>query len=515
MRSRRFGMDSESESDEGPSAYEQMMRNRPRPNKARLAELKKMDKQMQPDVDAMIAAMGNVGIAVRNKEELSMDNYQGVQNEIISVSEFQQNKGPLTQHHFATDDGSVGPLRTRNKKDGSRVVVVEAPRAMTGRTRGDFSDETLHFDPQRGFYIGIISMSGGQRRLFRVFGKIKEGSVPSKRVAKAPTKRKTPVKRKTPAKGKSIVSVKPKITKKTTKTGASSSATAAAQARARQVRALNRDPDAGLAELLGGMGMFGRRQRFGACSPTCGPECPYTAGSAFGKKKKKKSPKNKNIALKKKTTKRMPIRRSRFGACGPNCSGCPSCGGAMSFGHCQGPGMPCAAFGKKRRAPVRRAVRLTKKMSKVIGTKREVYLGKAHHTKGGLRKSQILRVAKRGQPVRYISKKKSVVSKKSSWAQAIKKARARLIKQGVLKKGEFTPIGGKTAKGKKLLKLAREIYEGKTPARKTPARKTTTRRKTPARKTTTRRKCRPGCKPVAKKSTVRRDQGRAAYFGFF
>ena len=482
-RSRRFGMDSDSDQEsEGPSAYEQLMRNRQRPNRARLAELRRADEEIQSDVDAMIAAMGDVGIAVRNKEELSMDYYQAVQNEIVSVSDFQQNQGPISEHHFATDDGSVGPLRTRTKKDGSRVVLVEAPQAMTGRKRGEFSDETLHFDPEKGFYIAIISMSGGQRRLFRVFGKIKSGSVSSKRTTKKRIVTKKPAaKKKAPAKdkGKSAVSVKPKITKKTTKpvaVASSSLSKTSDQARARQIRALQRDPDAGLAEILGKMGMF---------------------GSAFGKKKKN-SPKKKNVASKKRTTTK---RMASFGMCGPGC-GCGACPYKAM--------MLASAFGKKRRTPVRRT---TKKMSKVVGTKREVYLGIAHHTKGGLRKSQILRVKKRGQPVRYISKKKSRSSKKSTWAQAIKKARARLIRQGVLEKGEFVAIGGKTAKGKKLLKLAREIYAGK-PTKS----KTTTRRKTATKKkkTTTRRKCRPGCKPVAKKkTTVRRDHGRSSYFGLW
>jgi len=505
-RSRRFGMDSDSDQEpEGPSAYEQIMRNRQRPNRARLAELREADRRMQPDMDAMIAAMGGIGIAVRNKEELSMEDYEGVKDEIVSVSDFENLQGPLTEYHFATDDGSVGPLRARNKKDGSRVVVVEAPVAMTGRTRGDFSDETLHFDPDKGFYLGIISMSGGQRRLFRVFGDIKEGGVSSKRTTKKKIVTKKPAaKKKTPAKGgkkKTSVSVKPKIAKKTTKTGTSSLAASQAQARARQIRSLNRDPDAGLAELLAGMGMFGRRSRFGACGPNCGSGCPYTAGAAAFGKKKKNSPKKKNIASKKTTTKRMPIRRSRFGITPGPMSAFGGCGPGCGCGACPYKAMMMAsAFGKKRRAPVRRAVKTTKKMTKVVGTKREVYLGKAHHTKGGLRKSQILRVKKKGQPARYISKKKSRVSKKSSWAQAMKKARARLIKQGVIKKGEFVPVGGKTAEGKKLLKLAREIYGGK------PTKKTTTRRKTPAKKTTTRRK-----------TTVRRrrDTGRVSYFGLW
>lgn len=483
-------MDSDSDQEpEGQSAYEQIMRNRPRPNRARLAELREVDRQMQPDMDAMIAAMGGVGIAVRNKEELPMEDYEGIKDEIVSVSDFENLQGPLTEYHFATDDGSAGPLRTRNKKDGSRVVVVEAPRAMTGRTRGEFSDETLHFDTDKGFYLGIISMSGGQRRLFRVFGDIKEGGVSSKRTTK-----KKIVTKKPPAKKKTSVSVKPKIAKKTTKTGASSLAASQAQARSRQIRSLNRDPDAGLAELLAGMGMFGRRQHFGHCQ---GPGMPC---AAFGKKKKN-SPKNKNIASKKTTTKRMPIRRSRFGTTPGPMSAFGGCGPGCGCGACPYKAMMMAsAFGKKRRAPVRRAVKTTKKMTKVVGTKREVYLGKAHHTKGGLRKSQILRIKKKGQPARYISKKKSRVSKKSSWAQAMKKARARLIKQGVIKKGEFVPVGGKTAKGKKLLKLAREIYEGKS------TKKTTTRRKTPAKKTTTRRK-----------TTVRRrrDTGRISYFGLW
>ena len=77
---------------------------------------------------------------------------------------------------------------------------------------------------------------------------------------------------------------------------------------------------------------------------------------------------------------------------------------------------------------------------------------------------------------------------------AMKKARARLIREGVIKKGEFVPVGGSTVKGKKLLKTARAIYEGK----KLPAikKKTTTKRKTTTNKKTVRRK----------------DVGRSSYF---
>ena len=101
---------------------------------------------------------------------------------------------------------------------------------------------------------------------------------------------------------------------------------------------------------------------------------------------------------------------------------------------------------------------------KYYGSKVEVYNKKAKYTKGGLTKSDIVRIKDKQGNYRYKSKRQlSVGRKKNSfraeWSKAMKKARKELIKEGVIDDGEFVPIGGSSAKGKKLLKRIREIMD--------------------------------------------------------
>jgi hypothetical protein len=82
-----------------------------------------------------------------------------------------------------------------------------------------------------------------------------------------------------------------------------------------------------------------------------------------------------------------------------------------------------------------------------VGSKREVYKGKAKHTSGGLEKKDI--VKRNGK---YMSKKKLKASKSNkglrNWISAVKKARKELKITG------FVPI----KKGTELYKLAKKYH---------------------------------------------------------
>ena len=98
----------------------------------------------------------------------------------------------------------------------------------------------------------------------------------------------------------------------------------------------------------------------------------------------------------------------------------------------------------------------------VVGTKAQVYKGTADITKGGLKKKDIIRVKDASGRYRYKSKKQQKQGKKknsfrSKWAKAMKKARKELLKEGVISKGDFVPVGGKTREGKALHKRIKEI----------------------------------------------------------
>tara|TARA_Y100000389_G_scaffold171916_1_gene179906 strand:- start:187 stop:507 length:321 start_codon:yes stop_codon:yes gene_type:complete len=101
----------------------------------------------------------------------------------------------------------------------------------------------------------------------------------------------------------------------------------------------------------------------------------------------------------------------------------------------------------------------TKKGGKMIcakyGSRRQVFNGSAIMTQGGLTKRNLLK--KNG---RIIAKKKSTVGKKNSWAAAMKSARAKLIKSGTIKKGEFVALN-KGVSGKTLYKETLKLHKSK------------------------------------------------------
>lgn len=96
-----------------------------------------------------------------------------------------------------------------------------------------------------------------------------------------------------------------------------------------------------------------------------------------------------------------------------------------------------------------------------IGSKAEVYHGTKEYTNGGLRKKDIVRVKDKQGNYRYKSRNQIKTGKKNSfiknWAKAVKRARKELLKEGVITKGDFVPVGGSTRQGKLLLKRTREI----------------------------------------------------------
>ena len=98
------------------------------------------------------------------------------------------------------------------------------------------------------------------------------------------------------------------------------------------------------------------------------------------------------------------------------------------------------------------------------GSKAQVYHGNAKMTKGGLVKKDIVLLDDGYGNYRYKSKKqlKSGRSKNSfraKWAKAMKKARNELIKENVISKGDFVPVGGKSKEGKALLKRIKSIMK--------------------------------------------------------
>ena len=98
------------------------------------------------------------------------------------------------------------------------------------------------------------------------------------------------------------------------------------------------------------------------------------------------------------------------------------------------------------------------------GSKVQVYNGTAKMTKGGLTKKDIKKVKDKYGNIRYKSKDQQSSGKKKNtfrekWAKAMKKARKELVKEDVIEDGEFVPVGGKTRKGKALLKRIREIMD--------------------------------------------------------
>ena len=100
--------------------------------------------------------------------------------------------------------------------------------------------------------------------------------------------------------------------------------------------------------------------------------------------------------------------------------------------------------------------------SKYYGSKAEVFHGTAKYTKGGLKKCDIKMVDDGYGNHRYKSKKQMASGRKKGtfrdkWSKAMKKARAELIKEDIIEKGDFVPLGGKSKEGKALLKRTREL----------------------------------------------------------
>jgi hypothetical protein len=98
---------------------------------------------------------------------------------------------------------------------------------------------------------------------------------------------------------------------------------------------------------------------------------------------------------------------------------------------------------------------------KYYGSKAEVYHGNAQYTKGGLTKSDIILKKDKYGNERFKSKKQQKSGKKKGtfrdkWTKAMKAARKELLKEGVIEKGEFVPVGGKSKEVKALLKRTRE-----------------------------------------------------------
>ena len=97
------------------------------------------------------------------------------------------------------------------------------------------------------------------------------------------------------------------------------------------------------------------------------------------------------------------------------------------------------------------------------GSKTEVYNGTAKYTKGGLQKRDIVRIDDGYGNYRYKSRHQQKKGRRKNsfirkWAQAVKRARKELKKEGMNLDG-FVPVGGKTRQGKALLKKTREIMK--------------------------------------------------------
>jgi len=106
-----------------------------------------------------------------------------------------------------------------------------------------------------------------------------------------------------------------------------------------------------------------------------------------------------------------------------------------------------------------------------VGSRAQVYHGKAEQTSSGLRKKDLRRVKVHGEyRIRTVEelKKRTKRSKGSKdWSKAVKNARSDLVKEGTIKKGEFVPLLKKKTskltlaenkKGLRLYKLAKEYY---------------------------------------------------------
>jgi hypothetical protein len=98
-------------------------------------------------------------------------------------------------------------------------------------------------------------------------------------------------------------------------------------------------------------------------------------------------------------------------------------------------------------------------MVEKYGSYCQVWKGKAEMTREqGLTKKDIIRVKTSEGTYRYKSKEKHNQTKKNPRSKALVKARKELINEGILSSNDgFIPMGGKTEKGKLLLKRINEI----------------------------------------------------------
>jgi hypothetical protein len=104
-----------------------------------------------------------------------------------------------------------------------------------------------------------------------------------------------------------------------------------------------------------------------------------------------------------------------------------------------------------------------KNKMKYYGSKTEVYNSTARYTKGGLEKKDIVRIDDGYGNYRYKSRRQQKKGRRKNsfirkWAKAVKRARKELEREGMTMDG-FIPVGGKTRKGKALLKRTREIMK--------------------------------------------------------
>jgi hypothetical protein len=117
------------------------------------------------------------------------------------------------------------------------------------------------------------------------------------------------------------------------------------------------------------------------------------------------------------------------------------------------PKMKMAKMMKKSVMKMKTMRKSMKKTAKAYKTKkgalRAVFLGRITASKGGLKKSALMKT-KSGK---IVSSKKYALGKKSKWMAACAKARTALKVKG------FTPVGGKTAAGKALLSKAKSFYK--------------------------------------------------------
>jgi DVNP family len=89
-------------------------------------------------------------------------------------------------------------------------------------------------------------------------------------------------------------------------------------------------------------------------------------------------------------------------------------------------------------------------MTITVGSREQVFHGTAKHTSGGLTKKDLMMNAE-GE---IVSRKLSKLAKHNDWADATRRARRELIKEGSLEKGEMLLM----KKGSELYRRTMEHY---------------------------------------------------------